>query len=46
LVGTAITTLNSGNYARLDLQVNAKFVRLLLKTRTNAVNLTAKISQR
>jgi hypothetical protein len=43
-VGTGLSTLGSGNVARLEIpSIVAKFVRLKMTTRTNAVAVTAKI---
>jgi len=44
--GAAISTVSANNTARVEFSsVKAKFARLLLSTRTNAVNLTARISR-
>jgi hypothetical protein len=44
--GAAVTTVNSSNYARVELtSIKAKFLRVLLSSRTNAVNLTVKVSR-
>jgi hypothetical protein len=44
--GAAITTVNAGNFARVELTaIKAKFLRVLLSSRTNAVNLTVKVTR-
>jgi len=41
----AITAVNSAFWARLEVQLKSKFVRLYLASRTNSVTLTAKVSR-
>jgi hypothetical protein len=44
--GAAITAVNTGNFARVELTaIKAKFLRVLLSSRTNAVNLTVKVTR-
>lgn len=46
LNGGAITAVDANNNAHLELpNVTARFICLLIKTRTNAVNLTARITR-